>query len=98
MEHLTPETVRELVDLAGTRDEDDRLAARLRKLSMRELAELKALIWIGREHDWPQHWDALVIEARSKVDFNTPAVLAESSDLANALISGLERMQDAGRI
>lgn len=97
MKHLDREEVTRLVDLFGTQQRDE-LARVLRGYSPEALAELKALIWLGRDADWPGHWDALVIEARAKVDESTPGHLTETADLANLLTAGLERLEESGRL
>lgn len=97
MKHLDRDRVNRLVDLYGTGDRDA-LAEILRGYSSDALAELKALIWLGRDEEWPGHWDALVIEARAKVDESTPGRLTETPNLANVLVAGMERLEEAGRV
>lgn len=97
MKALTQEEIRRLVDLQGT-DDRDGLAATLRGLSQDALAELKALLWLARDDDSPRHWDALVIEARFKVDEKTAALFAEDPDLGNSLTRGLEILEASGRL
>lgn len=97
MKALTPEEVRRLVNLQGTNDEDG-LAAELRRLSHDALAEIKALLWLARDDESPRHWDALVIEARFKVDDKTAALFAEDGQLGNSLIRGLEILEASGRL
>jgi hypothetical protein len=97
MKNLVRNDVARLVNLAGTGDLDG-LAAALRGLSPEALAEIKALLWLARDDESPRHWDALVIEARFKVDEKTSALLAEDRDLANGLTRGLEILEASGRL
>lgn len=97
MKALSPDSVRHLVDLHGT-DDPDGLAAALRELPHDALAELKALLWLTRDGEAPRHWDALVIEARFKVDYKTPALFAEDPELGNDLTRGLEILEASGRL
>lgn len=97
MKKLKPARVREMIGYCES-GEFDRLVGVLVRLSPDELAELKALIWLGRDGHSPKHWDALVIEAREKLDADTPRYLAEEKDLAANLNKGLEKMENAGRI
>lgn len=97
MKALTPEEIRRLVDLQGT-DDRDGLASTLRGLSHDALAELKALMWLARDDESPRHWDALVIEARFKVDDKTAAIFAEDPELGNSLTRGLEILDASGRL
>lgn len=94
---LKPQAVRELIGYAERRELDNVVGVLVR-LSRDELAELRALIWLGRGRENPRHWEALVVEARAKVDKETPRVLAEDPELADSLARGLERMEEAGRI
>jgi len=97
MKHLSRETISELINLQGTGDYEA-LAAKLRHLSQDAVAELKALLWLARDGESPRHWDALVIEARSKVDLKTAGLFAEDPQLANSLTEGLEILEDSGRL
>ncbi len=97
MKKLSLEVVRRLVDLQGTGDMDG-LAAALRELSLDAMAELKALLWLARDDESPRHWDALVIEARFKVDERTPGLFAEDPELGNSLTRGLEILEASGRL
>lgn len=97
MKKLKPATVREMIRHCES-GEFDRLVGILVRLSPDELSELKALIWLGRDGHSPKHWDALVIEARAKLDADTPRYLAEEKHLATDLRKGLESMENAGRI
>lgn len=97
MKKLKPERVRELISYCES-GEFDRLVGVLVRLSPDELSELKALIWLGRDGHTPKHWDALVIEAREKLDADTPRYLAEEKNLGANLSKGLESMENSGRI
>jgi hypothetical protein len=97
MKKLSLEQVRKLVDLQGTGDMDG-LAAALRELSLDAMAELKALLWLARDDESPRHWDALVIEARFKVDERTPGLFAEDPELGDSLTRGLEILEASGRL
>lgn len=94
---LKPATVRELIGYAE-RHELDNVVGMLVRMSPEELAECRVLTWLGRGRENPRHWEALVVEARSRVDRETPRVLAEDADLADGLSRGLDRMAEAGRI
>jgi len=97
MKHLSQEDVRRMVDLQGTGDSDG-LSALLRSMSKDDLAEMKALLWLARDGESARHWDALVIEARFKVDEKTSGLFAEDPELANSLMKGLEILEASGRI
>lgn len=97
MKKLKIQTVRELVEYAR-RNELDNVVGVLVRLNPEQLAECKALVWLGKGRDTPRHWEALVIEAKSKLDKETARLLAEEGSLAQDLERGLERMEDAGRI
>jgi Protein of unknown function (DUF3775) len=97
MKKLKPATVREMIGYCES-GEFDRLVGVLVRLSPDELSELKALIWLGRDGHTPKHWDALVIEARAKLDADTPRYLAEEKNLGANLSKGLESMENSGRI
>lgn len=97
MKKLRQEQVRRLVDLQGTGDQDG-LAAALRELPQDSLAELKALLWLARDNESPRHWDALVIEARFKVDDKTYGLFAEDPELGNSLTRGMEILEASGRL
>jgi len=97
MKKLKAERVRELIGYCDS-GEFDQVVGILVRLSPDELAELKALIWLGRDGHTPKHWDALVIEAREKLDADTPRFLAEEKELGPNLSRGLESMENSGRI
>lgn len=97
MQHLNREQVEELVEHADKHDLNELIGAMVR-MSPTELAELRSIVWLGRDGESPKHWDALVIEARSQVDEHTPRFLAESPDLAQHLRKGVELLEASGRI
>ena len=97
MKKLKAERVRELIGYCES-GEFDRVVGVMVRFSPEELAELKALIWLGRDGHTPKHWDALVIEAREKLDADTPRYLAEEKELGPNLSRGLESMENSGRI
>ena len=97
MDHVNRQQVEELVSFA---DQDDLngLVGVMVRMPPSALAELRSIIWLGRDGESPKHWDALVIEARSQVDDQTPRFLAESPDLAQNLRKGLDLLEASGRI
>jgi len=97
MKHLSRETIDRLTTLQAMGDYEG-FASLLRSLPVEAVAELKALLWLARDGESPRHWDALVIEARSKVDLKTAGLFAEDPQLANSLTEGLEMLEAAGRI
>lgn len=97
MKALKRETVEAMVEYAE-RDELDRLTGEMAGLSPDAMAELKALVWLGKDQDSPKHWEALVIEARFQLDDQTAHYLASRPDLADTLRHGLERLEASGRI
>ncbi len=97
MKFLKPKQVRELIGYAE-RGELDEVVGRLVRMSKDELAELKAVIWIGKDGQNPKHWDALVIQGRAKLDKETVQFMAEDKDLGQALHKGLEMLEASGRI
>lgn len=76
----------------------DRLTGEMVALSRDALAELKALVWLGKDQDSPKHWEALVIEARFQLDDQTARYLATTPDLADVLKRGIDQLEAAGRI
>lgn len=94
---LKPPAVRELIGYAE-KGELDNIVGVLVRCTPEQLAEYKALSWLGKGRENPKHWDALVIEAKSKLDGDTARLLAEDAGLAADLTRGLERMEEAGRI
>lgn len=97
MKALKRETVESMAEYAE-RDELDRLTGAMAQLSPDAMAELKALVWLGKDQDSPKHWEALVIEAKFQLDEQTAHYLASRPDLAANLRHGLERLEASGRI
>lgn len=97
MKALTVETARALLD-AAQRQELDAITGILVRLSSDALAECKALVWLGQGREAPKYWDALVAEARARLDDKTVLQLAEDPQLAACLRAGLERLDDAGKL
>lgn len=94
---LNKTKIKEIIDSAQAK-ELDRLVGALVDLPPEGLAEVKALIWLGRDRDSPRHWDALVIEAKAKIDEETARILAEDESLGEDIAAGVEKLEDAGRI
>ncbi|HET9679966.1 MAG TPA: DUF3775 domain-containing protein [Gammaproteobacteria bacterium] len=92
-----PALAKELSSYAE-KGELDKAIGLLVRLNKDELAECKALTWLGAGRENPKHWDALVIEAKAKMDDETARLLAEDKNLAHDLTRGLERMEEAGRV
>ncbi|HWP94583.1 MAG TPA: DUF3775 domain-containing protein [Gammaproteobacteria bacterium] len=97
MKRLSKQKVEQIIGFAEAGELDNVIGAVVR-LAPEELAELKALTWVGRETDSPRHWEALVIEARAKLDAHTPRLIAEDAALGATLRRALQRMEEAGRI
>ena len=97
MKALKPVLVRELIGYAE-KGELDNVVGVLVRLDKDQLAELKAVIWLGRDGHTPKHWDALVIQARAKLDKDTVQFLAEEKDLGQGLHKGLDMLEASGRI
>lgn len=97
MKALSRNNVDALIDFAE-REELDNLTGEMVRLSKEALAELKALVWLGKDQDSPKHWEALVIEARFQLDDQTARYLATTPDLASNLRNGIDRLEAAGRI
>ena len=97
MKALRPKQVWELIG-HSERDEFDRVVGMLVRFDKEQLAELKAILWIGKDGQNPKHWDALVIEGRAKLDKETPQYLAEEKNLGGDLKKGLEMLESSGRI
>ena len=76
----------------------DKLTGEMVHLPQDALAELKALVWLGKDQDTPKHWDALVIEARFQLDDQTARFIASTPDLPGVLRHGLEKLESSGRI
>lgn len=97
MKHLSPETVRSIADSSRNGELDEVIGA-VTGLSRDALAELKALTWLGKDGESVRHWDALVIEARFRIDDETARLLAEDPALAAGLEKALDALESAGRI
>ncbi|HEX7046265.1 MAG TPA: DUF3775 domain-containing protein [Gammaproteobacteria bacterium] len=76
----------------------DKLSGEMAHMSEDALAELKALVWLGKDQDSPKHWEALVIEAKFQLDDQTARYLATTPDLAGILRRALDQLEAAGRI
>lgn len=76
----------------------DKLTGEMAHMSEDALAELKALVWLGRDRDSPKHWDALVIEAKFQLDDQTARYLSTTPELADILTRALDQLEAAGRI
>jgi hypothetical protein len=97
MKALKPAQVRELIGFAE-KGELDNVVGILVRLDKDQLAELKAVLWLGRDGHTPKHWDALVIQARAKLDKDTVQFLAEEKNLGADLHKGIDLLENAGRI
>ena len=97
MKALKRTTVETLIEHA-TSGEFDKLTGEMVGLSKDALAELKALVWLGKDQDSPKHWEALVIEARFQLDDQTARYLASTPDLPVVLERALDQLEAAGRI
>ena len=97
MKALKRTTVDALIEHAES-GELDKLTGEMVALSKDALAELKALVWLGKDQDSPKHWEALVIEAKFQLDGETPRYLAGTPDLAGVLRRALDQLEAAGRI
>ena len=97
MNALDRKTVEELMEVAEG-GELDKVVGILVGLDAEQLAEMRALTWMAKDKDTPKHWDALVIEARSRIDDQTARYIATMPDLADTLRKGVELMEASGRI
>jgi len=97
MKALKPQQLRELIGYAE-HGELDKVVGVLVRLDQEQLAELKAVLWIGKDGQSPKHWDALVIQGRAKLDKDTVQYLTEEKDLGRDLHKGLDMLENAGRI
>jgi|GEM_PF-1905132 len=97
MKALKPELLRDLIGYAE-KGELDQVVGILVRLDKDQLAELKAVLWIGKDGQTPKHWDALVIQARAKLDKDTVQFLAEEKNLGQDLHRGMDMLENAGRI
>jgi len=97
MKALKPQQLRELIGYAE-KGELDQVVGMLVRFSQEQLAELRAVLWIGKDGQSPKHWDALVIQGRAKLDKDTVQFLAEEKDLGQGLHKGLDMLEASGRI
>jgi hypothetical protein len=97
MKALKPALVRELIGFAE-KGELDQVVGILVRLDKDQLAELKAVLWLGKDGHTPKHWEALVIQARAKLDKDTVQFLAEEKNLGSDLHKGMDLLENAGRI
>jgi hypothetical protein len=97
MKKLRRSHVDDIIRFAEAREIDNVVGVMVR-LAPEELAELKALTWLGKDMDNPKHWEALVIEASYKLDAETARYIADDPNLAAVLRKGLDALEGAGRI
>jgi len=97
MKALKPQQLRELIGYAE-KGELDQVVGMLVRFDKEQLAELKAVLWIGKDGQSPKHWDALVIQGRAKLDKETVQFMAEDKDFGSALHKGLDMLESSGRI
>ena len=97
MKHLTKDNVEDIIRAAEAKELDNVVGVMVR-IPIGALAELKALLWLGKDMDSPKHWEALVIEARAKLDGETARFLADDPTLARSLRKGLDALEAAGRL
>jgi hypothetical protein len=97
MKALKPALVRELIGYAE-KGELDNVVGILVRLDQDQLAELKAVLWLGRDGHTPKHWEALVIQARAKLDKETVQFMAEEKNLGADLHKGMDLLESSGRI
>ena len=97
MKKLRRNVVEDVIRFATAKEIDNVVGVMVR-LSLDELAELKALTWLGRDNDNPKHWEALVIEASYKLDSETARFLADDPNLAANLRRGIDALETAGRL
>lgn len=97
MKALKQATVEAMIGHAEA-GELDKLTGEIVRLSRDALAELKALVWLGKDQDTPKHWDALVIEAKFQLDDQTARYVAGTPELPAVLRHGLEKLESSGRI
>lgn len=97
MQALKRSSVEAMIEHAEA-DELDKLTGEMAELSQDALAELKALVWLGKDQDTPKHWEALVIEAKFQLDDQTARFIATTPGLGRVLRVALDKMEAAGRI
>ena len=96
MQRLTRDKITELLGYTEAKELDN-IVGVLVHMDAEELAELKAFLWIANHEDPPKYWDALVIQAREKIDRETPLFISSDPQLAKKLRDGIEIMENAGR-
>lgn len=97
MDNLKKEKIVELLGYAEA-GELDNVVGLLVRMDKEELAELKAFLWIANREDPPKYWEALVIQAREKIDRETAGFIADDPRLVEKLREGIEIMENAGRL
>ncbi|MFI4968442.1 MAG: DUF3775 domain-containing protein [Gammaproteobacteria bacterium] len=97
MKSLKPALVRVLIGDAE-KGELDNVVGVLVRLDKDQLAELKAVLWIGKDGQTPKHWDALVIQARAKLDKDTVQYFTDEKNLGSDLHKGMDMLENSGRI
>lgn len=97
MESLRRKDIEELLKAAEA-ERLDEVVGVLVNLDDEALAELKAFLWIANREDPPKYWDALVIQARAKIDRETPLFIAGDTRLAEKIRDGIDIMENAGRL
>ncbi|HEV2213404.1 MAG TPA: DUF3775 domain-containing protein [Gammaproteobacteria bacterium] len=97
MKALKPQLLRELIGYAE-QGELDKVVGVLVRLNQDQLAELKAVLWMGKDGQSPKHWEALVIQARAKLDKDTVQFFTDEKNLGIDLHKGLDMLENAGRI
>lgn len=97
MKALKPQQLRELISYAE-QGELDKVVGMLVRFNQDQLAELKAVLWMGKDGQSPKHWDALVIQARAKLDKDTVQYFTDEKNLGSDLHKGLDMLENAGRI
>ncbi len=97
MKALKLQQLRELIAYAN-RGELDKVVGILVRLDQDQLAELKAVLWIGKDGQSPKHWDALVIQARAKLDKDTVQYFTDEKNLGQDLHKGMDMLENSGRI
>lgn len=97
MKALKPQLLRELIGYAE-QGELDKVVGVLVRLNQDQLAELKAVLWMGKDGQSPKHWEALVIQARAKLDKDTVQFFTDEKNLGIDLHKGLDMLENSGRI
>ena len=97
MKALKPQQLRELIGYAEG-GELDKVVGMLVRFDMEQLAELKAVLWMGKDGQSPKHWDALVIQARAKLYKDTVQYFTDENNLGADLHKGMDMLENSGRI